>query len=83
MALRMKNFNISGGLLKNMTFKKGAHEKPRSTGGGCLKRGGLGLFADLREGLGDKEGRFFREGVETPMHTMYISAATPNIMPAA
>ena len=47
------------------------------------KKGGLGLFADLREGLGDKEGRFFREGVETPMHTMYISAATPNMMPAA
>ena len=43
-------------------------------GGDCLKRvgGGVGLrlFADLRGGLGKKEGVVFLRGVKIPMHTM-------------
>ena len=35
------------------------------------KKGGLGQFADLKEGgLGKKEGVVFWRGVDTPMHTM-------------
>ena len=38
-------------------------------GGDCLKRGGLGQFADLKEGLGKKDGGgvFEGGGVDTPM----------------
>ena len=45
----------------------------------CLKTeaGGLGQFANLREGLGKKEGgRVFMGGgrlVDTPMHTMNLA----------
>ena len=35
--------------------------------------GGLGQFADLRGGLGEKEGMVFLRGVGTPVHTMLIN----------
>ena len=34
------------------------------------KAGGLGQFANLREGLGKKEGVVFLKGADTPIHTM-------------
>ena len=42
--------------------------------GNCLRRGGLGHFADLRVGLGKKRGGgVFEAGVVyTPMHTMMV-----------
>ena len=36
------------------------------------KKGGLGQFADLREGLARTRGWCFRGGVDTPMHTMSV-----------
>ena len=39
----------------------------------CKKGGGLGQFANLREGgLSKKEGVIFLRGVYTPMHTIGI-----------
>ena len=57
----MKNFNIMG-----------VHRKNQYIGGNCLKRGGgLGQSADLRRGLGKKDGGVvFLRGVDTPMHPM-------------
>ena len=55
---------------------KGVPRKTNIWGGGdCLKwGGGLGQFADLRKGLGRKEGGGVFErgggGGDTPMHTM-------------
>ena len=52
MWLRMKNFNIFLGSLKNPIFRwgmGGCLQKNNIEGGDYLKRGGgLGLFADLR-----------------------------------
>ena len=45
----MKNFNIFGVHQKTQVLGGGVHEKPIYRGG-CLKRGGLGQFADLRGG---------------------------------
>ena len=35
-----------------------------------FRGGGGGQFADLRGGLGKKDGGVFEEGVDTPIHTM-------------
>ena len=65
MVLRTKNFNIFGVHWK-IQLLRGGSRKTNTEGGECLKRGGLGLSADL-EG-----GGVFERGVETPMHTRYI-----------
>ena len=44
--------------------------KNQYKGGNCLKGEGLWQF---KGGLGEEEGGGVFEGVETPMHTMYIS----------
>ena len=64
----MKNFNILGvhGIIR-VSGGGGVHEMPTYRGD-CLKRGGLGKFADLRGGgLSKKEGG---RRVDTPVHTM-------------
>ena len=77
MKLRMKNFNIFKGSLKNPTFRGGeGSRKTNIEGGGLSKKGRLGQFTDLRWGRGGlarKRGVvFLREGggVDTTMHTM-------------
>ena len=71
MVLRMKNFNIQRVHRKIRLLVGRTHEKPIERRD-CLKRGGLGQFADLRGELDKKEGEgvFERGGVDTPMHTM-------------
>ena len=60
-------------MLENPSFK-GGFTKNQYRGGRLPKKGGLGLFIDLRGGLGKKEeGGVFEGGVETPMHTMFSS----------
>ena len=57
MGLRMKKYNILVCSLKNPTFRRMRFTKNQYRGGNCLKREGLGQFADLREGgVGKKEG---------------------------
>ena len=72
MVLKMKNFNIFGGLLKNLTFRGGGpHEKP-NRGGGLLKKweGGLDSLPILG-GLGKREGGgVFEEGGVIPQCTL-------------
>ena len=36
------------------------------------EKGGLGQFADLRRGLGEKKGMVFLRGVDTAIHTMHL-----------
>ena len=54
----MKNFSIT----EKSGFQKGSRKTnlqgQEGGGGGIAKKGGLGQFADLREGLGKKEGEF-------------------------
>ena len=65
----MKNFNIFGVHQKTQVLGGGVHEKPIYRGG-CLKRGGLGQFADLRGGgLASIRGGVFSRG-GNPMQTM-------------
>ena len=59
--------------MKNPTFRgRGKSTKNQDRGGDCLKRAGLGQFADLRRGLARKRDVVFLRGggVDTPMHTM-------------
>ena len=46
------------------------HENPIQRGG-CLKKGGLGQFADLKGDLSRISGVVFLRGFDTPMHTMH------------
>ena len=70
MVLKMKNFNILGVHLK-IWLLGGGFIKKQYRVGDCLKMGGLGQFANLRVGLGKKEGGgCFWGGGDTPMHTM-------------
>ena len=58
-----KSFNITG-IHRKIQFSRGGggfQEKPIYRGD-CLKRGGLGEFADLRGELGKKEGVLFLRG---------------------
>ena len=62
---------IFWGFTEKSDFQGGGSRKTSIEGGDCPKRGGLGLFLDLR-GLDRKEGdAVFERGIETPMHTMY------------
>ena len=68
MVLRMKNFNI-------FWFTEKSHFKGKQKTdieGGIAKKGGLGQFANLRVGLGKKEGGVVSRGrgVDTVMHTI-------------
>ena len=54
MVLRIKNFNILGGLLKNTTFRGEGVSQKTNIEEGVPKNRGLGQFADLRGGLGRK-----------------------------
>ena len=58
MALRMKNSNVFGRSLKNLTFMEGVHKKPIWRGD-CLKKEGGGAFTVFifKGKLGKKEGR--------------------------
>ena len=57
MVLRMKNFNILGVHWKIQLL--GGSQETNIEGGDCIKRGELGQLADLRGGLGKKEGVVF------------------------
>ena len=71
MGLRMKNFDILGVHWK-IQLLGGSSQKTDIEGGTAYKVG-LGKLADLRGGLARKRGVvFLREGVDIPMHTMYI-----------
>ena len=62
MVLRMKNFNILGLHRKIQLLEGGGFMKNQYRGGGGLlpkSGGGLGQFANLRGGLGKKEGVVF------------------------
>ena len=59
----MKNFNIFGGLLKNLTFKVGLHEKPIYRGVLPKKGGGHRQFAGLRGRLARMRGWCFGRGL--------------------
>ena len=49
--------------MKNPTFRgRGKSTKNQDRGGDCLKREGLGQFADLRRGLARKRGVVFLRG---------------------
>ena len=51
--------------------ERGEFTKNQYRGADCLKRGGLGQFADLRGGgLARKREWCFLGGFDTPMHTM-------------
>ena len=59
MGLRMKNFNVNGGSLKNMILSKTVHEKPMYRRNCLNEEVGLRKFADLRDGsLAKKRGYF-------------------------
>ena len=59
MGLRMKNFNVNGGSLKNMILSKTVHEKPMYRRNCLNEEVGLRKFADLRdESLAKKRGYF-------------------------
>ena len=71
MGLRMKNFDILRVHWK-IQLLGGSSQKTDIEGGTAYKVG-LGKLADLRGGLARKRGvGFLREGVDIPMHTMYI-----------
>ena len=58
-----------------MIFREEAM-KNQYIGGNCLQKEGLGQFADLREGHGEKEGVvFFFFFFDTPMHSTEITAS--------
>ena len=59
-----EKFWYHGCSLKNPTFKR-RFTKNQYIGGNCLKEGGLGQFADLRD-----KGLAKKRGVDNPMHTM-------------
>ena len=66
MRLRMKNLKCFWCSLKNWALRGGFHKKPIQRGGGCLKMGELGQFANLKGGRGGggglarNRGLFFR-----------------------
>ena len=64
MGLRMKNFNIMEGPLKNPIFKRGGFPKNQCIRGNCLKRGAwtLSRFNGEGGGLAKRGGGVF-EGV--------------------
>ena len=68
MGLKMENFNICM-FTEKSDFTGRGFTKNRYRGGNCLKRGGLGQFADLRRAWKERGGGVF-EGVDTLMHTM-------------
>ena len=68
MVLKMKNFNILGVSLENLTFKQG-FTKNQYRGGRLPKKGGLGCLLIYR---GLRGGGVFEGRVETPMHTVCI-----------
>ena len=73
MRLRIKNFIIMG-VHSKIRILVGV-TKNQYIGGDCLKRGALGQFADIRGGLGEKEGVVLLgggRGVDTPMHPMVV-----------
>ena len=76
MVVRMKKFNILEIHWKIRLLSEGFTKNQYSWGGrGGLpkKGGGFGLFANLKGGLGKKEGVVVlrrKGGVETPLHTM-------------
>ena len=62
MGLRMKNLNIFGGGITKNNIK----------GRGLPKNGGLGQFADLREGLARKRGMLLLRGELIPQYTLWL-----------
>ena len=58
MGLKIKNFGVLGVHWK-IRLLGGEFTKNRYRGGDCLKREGLGQFADLRGGLARKRGWCF------------------------
>ena len=65
MGLRMKNFNVNGGSLKNMILSKTVHEKPMHRRNCLNEEVGLRKFADLRDGSLAKKGVFLK-GYDMP-----------------
>ena len=70
MVLRMKKFYILRVHWK-IRFLDGRSQKTKIYWG-LPKKGGLGHFADLKGGLGKKEGGGFLRGVDASMHTMEL-----------
>ena len=70
MGLRIKNFNIIG-IHKKVRFLWGILKNQYI--GGLPKKWGFGEFADLRGSLAIKKGMVFLRGVDTPIHTIYLS----------
>ena len=72
MGLGMKNLNILGVYWK--IWLSGGSSRKTDIEGGLPKKGGLGQFADLREGggggLARKRKVVFLRGGDTPIHTM-------------
>ena len=58
--------------LKNPTFRGRVHKKS-DIEGGLPKKGRLGQFADLRRGLGKKEGDGVFDGGLIPRCTIWIN----------
>ena len=73
MVLRIKNFNIFGAHWK-IGLLTGCSRKINIEGGRLPKRAGLGLFANLRGGLGKKEGVVFLRGVLRPKCTLWTTS---------
>ena len=76
----MKSVNILG-VHGKIRVLEGVFTKNQYMGSVRLpKKGGLGKFANLREGLGKKEGSgvFEGGGSDTPMHTMVVPYTVKN-----
>ena len=75
----MKSVNILG-VHGKIRVLEGVFTKNQYMGSvGLPKKGGLGKFANLREGLGKKEGSgVFEGGGDTPMHTMVVPYTVKN-----
>ena len=75
----MKNFNIFGVHAKILVLRGGGHEKPISRGEIAKKEGPV-QFADLRRGLGKKEGSGVFEGeVDTQCTLAYLEEFRKNL----